>query len=182
MRLKHWHATLMAATAFGCLTATAGAHLSAKGFETSVARYDLRDEVDHTFRDSKDFRHYFEHNFYSYGHEPRWEYSERSGHPEHIGRSGQMTLKDAIQNMDEDIERLRAEVRHRGYTPAARGLALEIRDHSDQVNTRIDRVGEWYRNQMDRAWRWDRSELYVRWRDLRADIDIMTRDVENRRD
>lgn len=183
MRLKHWKAPLMVVMALGCLTAVAAeAHQSDRGYDRGGPRYALRDEVDHTSRDSKDFRHYFEHNFRANGHEPRWDASDRYAHPEHEGRFGQMTLKDAIQNMDEDIERLHAEFKHHGASSAARDLAIEIRDHSNQVDTRIGRVGDWYRFQNDRAWRWDRSELFDRWRDLRADIDTMTRDTESRRD
>jgi hypothetical protein len=172
----------MAVTALGCLTAVAAdAHQFGRGNDRGGPRYTLRDEVDHTFRDSKDLRHYFEHNFSANGHEPRWDRSDRYAHPEHEGRFGQMTLKDAIQNMDEDIERLRAEFAHRGASPAARDLAIEIRDHSNQVDARIGRVGDWYSFKNDRTWRWDRSALFNRWRDLRADIDTMTRDLENRR-
>jgi len=178
MRLKHWNATLMAVMALGCLTAVAaGAHQDDRG----GVRYALRDEVDHTFRDSKDFRHYFEHNFRAYGHEPRWDMTDPAGHPEHEGRRGQMTLKDAIQNMDEDIERLRAEFKHHGASAAARDLAIVIRDHGNQVDSRMGRVGDWYRFENDRAWQWERSELFNRWRDLRADLNTMTSNLESLR-
>ncbi len=129
---------------------------------------------------AKTSRFYFEHNFRANGHEPRWDAADGYGHPEHEDRFGRMTLKDAIQNMDEDIERLHVEFKHRGDSRAARDLSNEIRDHSNQVNNRIDRVADWYRFPGDRGWRWERSELYNRWRDLRADINTMTRDITNR--
>ena len=75
-------------------------------------------------------------NFRDNGHERRWDTSDRYSHPEYAERLGQMALKDAIQNMDEDIERLRAKFKHHGASYAARDRAIEIRDHSSQVNGR----------------------------------------------
>jgi hypothetical protein len=175
MKLNYWKTSLLAAVAVGCL---APGLASAQRFRD---RMDLRDEVTQTFRDSKDFRHYFEHNFRANGHEPRWDASDRYGHPEHEGRFGQMSLKDAIQNLDEDIERLRAEFAHHGPDRAARDLAREIQDHSNQVENRIGRVGDWYRFEGEPRWRYERSELYSRWQDLRRDIQGMTGDMLDRR-
>lgn len=182
MSFKGWKSIVIATTAVACLVpALASAQRNWDRDDRRFERFDIRDEVAHTFRDSKDFRHYFEHNFRASGHEPRWDATDRYGHPEHEGRYGQMTLKDAIQNMDEDIERLRAEVSHHGDSRAARDLAEEIQEHADQVDRRINRVGDWYRFNGDRDWRWDRSELFNRWNDLRSDIRRTTRDLLDRR-
>jgi hypothetical protein len=180
MRLNKKYMPVVVLTALGSMMAMdAQAQAYARGNDRIAPRFALSDEVDHTFRDSKDFRFYFEHNFRANGHETRW--VGRYATPEHEGKFGRMTLKDAIQNMDEDIERLHAEYKHNGASREARDLAIEIRDHSNQVNSRINRVGDWYSFSTDRDWRWDRSELFNRWRDLRADINGMTRDLESRR-
>ncbi|HLK16217.1 MAG TPA: hypothetical protein VKT78_15535 [Fimbriimonadaceae bacterium] len=179
MKTNQLRTTLLAAAALACLIPAAA---QAQRYREYVPRANnLSDEVFHTFRDSKDFRHYFEHHFRANGHEPRWDRSDRYGHPEHEDRFGRMSLKDAIQNLDEDIERLRAEFAHHGASRAAVDLADEIRDHSDQVDRRIGRVGEWYRFDDDRDWHWDRSELFNRWRDLRTDIREVTGDMLRRR-
>ena len=57
----------------------------------------------------------------------------------------------------------------------------EIRDHSNEVNARMGRVGEWYRFQGDREWRYERSELFGRWQDLRRDIRDTASDLLDRR-
>ncbi|HTQ10509.1 MAG TPA: hypothetical protein VMI31_10595 [Fimbriimonadaceae bacterium] len=144
------------------------------GYNHADFRYDRRDMknwVDAMERESNSFRAYFEHNFKAYGHPHRYDSRNDSDHPEHEGANGQMTLKDAIQNMDEDFERLRAEVDHHGDSREARDLMNEIVDHSRDVDVRIDRVADNYRFNDDRNWRYDRgSELYRRWQDLKADI------------
>ncbi|MFI5385828.1 MAG: hypothetical protein ACHQ50_06875 [Fimbriimonadales bacterium] len=144
-------------------------------------RDDFKDWVNSVQRESKSFRDYFEHNFRAFGHaQQRW---DRSGdlHPEHEGRNGNMTLLDAIQNTDEDLERLRAEVKYHDRSRYARDLMNEIVDHSRDVDARIGRVADTYRYNDDRAWRYDRnSELYRRWQDLRADIRDLDRGLNYR--
>jgi hypothetical protein len=136
----------------------------------------LRDQVDHTERESNSFRDYFEHHFRWRGHAQR--YIPETGydrHAEHQGRNGQMTLGDAIQNLDEDFERLRAEVDHNGRTRRSSDLMDEIVDHMSDVNTRIVGVRDGYEFSRDRNWRYDGSALSSSWRDLRADINDLAR-------
>ncbi|HWA82909.1 MAG TPA: hypothetical protein VG820_05730 [Fimbriimonadaceae bacterium] len=138
---------------------------------------DLRDLVNQTERHSNSFRSYFEHNFRSNGHPERW---TGGSHREHEGPRGQMTLRDAIQNLDEDFERLRTEVDHHGKTREARRLMDEIVDHSGDVDSRIGRVRDWYDYNRDRNWRYERSDLASRWRDLRSDINNLARNFNAR--
>jgi|GEM_PF-3449498 len=140
-------------------------------------RRDMKDWVDSMERESNSFRDYFEHNFKAYGHKQEvWDRSGDYSHPEHEGRNGNMTLLDAIQNMDEAFERTRGEVDRHGVTRQAREMMTEIVDHSRDVDSRIDRVADNYRFNNDRNWRYDkRSELYHRWQDLKADIHDLDR-------
>jgi len=143
--------------------------------------YDLKDLVNRTERESNSFRDYFEHNFRSNGHQSRW--SGASGydsHPEHQGRNGQMTLRDAIQNLDEDMERLRADIDHHGRSRHARDLMSEVMDHMSDVDVRVSRVSDWYSYNNDRNWRYERSDLSSRWRELRADLNELNRNVNGR--
>jgi hypothetical protein len=182
MNFTKWQPVVIVAMAVAFLgPVSASAQRFGDQDDRRLHRVDLGDEVDKTFHDSKDFRHYFEHNFRSNGHEPRWDLTDASGHPEHEGRYGQITLKDAIQNTDEDIERLRAEFAHHGTSRAALELAAVIRRHTEQVDVRLSRTGDWYRHNSDRHWRWERSELNTRWADVRSDIRRMTRDILARR-
>jgi hypothetical protein len=142
---------------------------------------ELKSIVDRTERHSNSFRDYFEHNFRSNGHSERW--TVRAGydqHAEHQGRNGQMTLRDAIQNLDEDFERFRSEVDHNGRSRHARDLMAEIIEHSGDVDARIGRVSSWYNFTRDRNWRYDRSDLSSRWRDLRDDIRELNRIFNSR--
>jgi hypothetical protein len=131
-------------------------------------RRDMRRMIDRTERESNSFRQYFEDHFRANGHERR--YGGETGHAEHQGRNGQMSLKDAIQNLDEDMERLRHEVDRNRDMRYARALTDEIRDHAADVDARMPRVAEWYSFGGDRRWRWDSSELSQRWSRLRGDI------------
>jgi Ni/Co efflux regulator RcnB len=140
-------------------------------------RGDLKDLTNRAERSSNSFRDYFEHNFRSNGHQERW---SGGGHPEHQGRGGQMTLRDAIQNLDEDMERLRSEVDHHGRSRRARDLMDEVMDHMSDVDARIGRTGDWYSYNNDRSWRYDRSDLFNRWRDTRSDINEVNRAFNGR--
>lgn len=139
-------------------------------------RRDLRLIVDRTERESNSFRAYFERNFRSNGHEPRYDRGDM--HPEHQGRDGQMSLKDAIQNLDEDMERVRREIDRHRDSRYARSLVDDIQGHSNDVDRRMGRVGDWYSfggSGGPRSWRYDRSDLSRRWSRLRDDI----RDMSN---
>lgn len=91
-----------------------------------------------------------------------------------------MTLRDAIQNLDEDFERLRAEVDHNGRSRKARDLMSEINEHSGDVDARLGRLTDWYSFKNDRNWRYDRSDLATRWRELRRDIADLSRSINGR--
>lgn len=180
----------MAIAAVACALIAAPAIGSAQGYGQNRGRdrdrddnprmqrdmRDLRELVNQTERHSNSFRDYFEHNFRSNGHSERWSVSsDYDRHPEHQGRNGQMTLRDAIQNLDEDFERLRNEVDHHGRTRQARQFMDEILEHSGDVDQRMGHVRDWYDNTRDRNWRYDRSDLSSRWRDLRSDINSLAR-------
>ena len=144
---------------------------------------DLKNQIDQMERESNAFRFYFEHNFRSNGHkETHYDSSSRDAHPEHMGRNGNMTLKDAIQNLDEDFERLRSEVDRHGRTTArAHELMSEIMEHMQDVDVRINRVSVSYNyNGRERNWRYDRSELSNRWNDFKSDLQDLNRQVNRR--
>jgi len=145
----------------------------------NVWRTDLRRLVDRAERDSNAFRSYFERNFRSNGHERRYDndnnWNGRGGHAEHQGRYGQMSLKDAIQNLDEDMERLRKEIDRNRESRYAQSLISEIREHAADVDARMPRAADWYSyNNDNRGWRYDRSELSQRWARVRSDIGAIT--------
>jgi len=140
-------------------------------------RQDLRGEVDGVERESNSFRAYFERNFRDNGHAKRW---NGYGHAEHEGRNGQMSLQDAIQNLDEDFERLRSEINRHGQTRQARSLMNEIVNHMRDVDVRIDRVADNYNFGRERDWRYSSSELYTRWQDLKGDINDLSRAIRER--
>jgi len=137
-------------------------------------RSDLKDMVDSASRESKSFRSYFEHNFSDNGHFKRYAGGD---HSEHQGQFGQRTLQDTIQNLDEDVERLRAEVRHHGRSDYARELAPEITSHIQDVDAHISHVSDYYSFGRDRNWRYVNSELYTRWQDLRTDLSRMVSEI-----
>lgn len=154
-------------------------------------RYDQRDNrglrnlVDQAERESNAFRDYFERHYRDRGHSKQYDY--RGDHGDHEGRYGQMTLKDAIQNLDEAFERLRSAVGRNDYRDrGTRDAMRDILEHSRDVDVRIGRVGDAYI--FDQSDRWNGGynngynmrgrggdELSYRWRELRRDIDRLAR-------
>lgn len=91
-----------------------------------------------------------------------------------------MSLRDAIQNLDEDMERLKAEIDHHGRSRNARDLMSEVMDHMSDVDARVPRTSDWYSYGNDRNWRYDRSDLSSRWREVKADINELNRAFRGR--
>lgn len=161
---------VMAAVASFCVAAPSSSFAQRYDRDDHMrVRDSLKDEVNRVERESNSFRFYFEHNFRDNGHGRKWDPYDRYGTPEHQGRNGRMSLKDSIQNLDEDFERLRTVVNLWGRTPRARDLMNEIMEHSRDVDVRIARTAEAYSFRNERDWRYDRSELFSRWNDLRRD-------------
>lgn len=187
MKLNSLKSIAIAAIATLCVAAplSAGAQRYGQNRDRDY-RYDNRDrglqnQVNRTERESNSFRAYFEHNFRWHGHGQR--YIPETGydqHAEHQGRNGQMNLGDAIQNLDEAFERLRAEVDRNGRTRRAGDLMDDILEHMRDVDQRIGRIRDSYDYNNDRSWRYDRSDLSSRWRELRGDINDLARSFNYR--
>lgn len=151
MTLNRIKSMAIAAIACVCVAAPAGA--SAQRYPQDYDRnyrsgnqygYGVRDLVNRVERESNDFRDYFEHHFRVRGNARR---SDRwSDHSDHQGRYGDMTLKDAIQNLDEAMERLRNSVNRNGNTRSRdfSETLSDVLEHSNDVDRRIGRVSDTY--------------------------------------
>lgn len=179
--MKLMNMKTLAIGAVACAMAAMPAFSSAQryGNQGRLYRYEYRDngiynQTADVSSESKRFRDYFEHNFRWRGHSAK--YIPETGydqHAEHQGRNGEMTLGDAIQNLDEDLERLRAEVKYHGRDDRARDLMSEIMDHERDVDSRVGRVRDWYDYQEHD--RYGHDSLSSMWRDLRGDINSLNR-------
>ena len=152
----------------------------------------LRELVARTERESNSFRSYFEHNFRSNGHGKHNDRYQDNDHADHQGRRGEMTLKDAIQNLDEAMERLRNAVNSNARGRRMAEIVDDISEHSRDVDQRIGRVSDSYdffgggsynRNggaYSNRDWRYDRSDLSRDWSELKRDINQLVRILSGR--
>jgi hypothetical protein len=179
MRRNTVRTLLVAALATTCLAPTFSiAQAPGETYYTlTQGSQDFREAVNRASKESKGFRYYFEHNYHANGHEQRWDRPDINGHAEHQGRRGQMSLKDAIQNLDEDLQRLRAEVMHRGRSHYAESLAAEIEEHANQVDQRMGVVAEGYWFNQNHDWKYDKSELSNRWQELKRHVDEVSHAV-----
>ena len=155
----------------------------------------LKELVARTERESNAFRSYFERNFRSNGHGKRDD-RYQNDHADHQGRRGEMTLKDAIQNLDEAMERLRNAVNSNVRGRRMSEIVDDISEHSRDVDQRIGHVtdsydyfgggnnnrrgGNYNNSYNNRDWRYDRSDLSRDWNELERDINQLVRILSGR--